>query len=315
MFRGFNNYNKRQKIITATILLFIVLLSLTISILENKGIITWKNIYNSVGVSDFSAESYDYDLSVHFIDVGKADSIYIKSKNKNILIDAGERDTYNKVEEYLHKNNVNTLDLVIATHPHTDHIGGMPDIINHFNINKILMPKISEEKIPTSRTYERLLTSLKNKNITPEAPIAGTNIELDDLKFTILAPIKDYDDINDYSIVTKLNYKSQSFLFMGDAGIASENDIIKHNFDISANVLKVGHHGSRTATSAEFLKKVNPKYSVICVNTDRYNLPNNKTVKRLTSSGTKIYRTDLDGTIIISTNGDNLNIITQKNNM
>ncbi len=305
-------YSVKQKRTLIVSLIIIFAISIGITVCENFNIISWKNVFNLAGVSDFTSESDRYDMSVHFIDVGKADSIYIKCKDKNILIDAGEKNTYDLVNEYLRRQNVKVLDLVIATHPHTDHIGGMPKVIEEFKINKLLMPELKEEVIPTSRTYEKFLLAIKNKNIAPERPIPGTSFNVGELIFEVLAPNKQYDDVNNNSIVVKMTFKNTSFLFTGDAEKESENDMMNNNFNLEADVLKVGHHGSKTSTSSAFLKKVNPKYAVICVGEDRYNLPKKITIDKLTKRNIKVFRTDCNGTVVFSTDGNKISVFTEK---
>lgn len=305
-------YSVKQKRTLIVSLIIIFAIAIGITVCENFNIISWKNVFNLAGVSDFTSESDRYDMSVHFIDVGKADSIYIKCKDKNILIDAGEKNTYDLVNEYLRRQNVKVLDLVIATHPHTDHIGGMPKIIEEFQINKLLMPELKEEVIPTSRTYEKFLLAIKNKNIAPERPIPRTSFNVGELIFEVLAPNKQYDDVNNNSIVVKMTFKNTSFLFTGDAEKESENDMMNNNFNLEADVLKVGHHGSKTSTSSAFLKKVNPKYAVICVGEDRYNLPKKITIDKLTKRNIKVFRTDCNGTVVFSTDGNKISVFTEK---
>ena len=305
-------YSVKQKRTLIVSLIIIFAISIGITVCENFNIISWKNVFNLAGVSDFTSESDRYDMSVHFIDVGKADSIYIKCKDKNILIDAGEKNTYDLVNEYLRRQNVKVLDLVIATHPHTDHIGGMPKIIEEFQINKLLMPELKEEVIPTSRTYEKFLLAIKNKNIAPERPIPGTSFNVGELIFEVLAPNKQYDDVNNNSIVVKMTFKNTSFLLTGDAEKESENDMMNNNFNLEADVLKVGHHGSKTSTSSAFLKKINPKYAVVCVGEDRYNLPKKITIDKLTKRNIKVFRTDCNGTVVFSTDGNKISVFTEK---
>lgn len=305
-------YSVKQKRTLIVSLIIIFAIAIGITVCENFNIISWKNVFNLAGVSDFASESDRYDMSVHFIDVGKADSIYIKCKDKNILIDAGEKNTYDLVNEYLRRQNVKVLDLVIATHPHTDHIGGMPKVIEEFQINKLLMPELKEEVIPTSRTYEKFLLAIKNKNIAPERPIPGTSFNVGELIFEVLAPNKQYDDVNNNSIVVKMTFKNTSFLFTGDAEKESENDMMNNNFNLEADVLKVGHHGSKTSTSSAFLKKINPKYAVVCVGEDRYNLPKKITIDKLTKRNIKVFRTDCNGTVVFSTDGNKISVFTEK---
>ena len=249
------------------------------------------------------------DLKVHFLDVGQGDSIFIElPTNETILIDASIKDASNKIINYLREENVSKIDYVFATHPHSDHIGGMSAVIKTFDIGQIYMPKA----VTTTKTYENLLLTIKDKNLKIKTAKAGnTIIDTDDLKLVVLAPNQDsYESLNNYSIVLKLTYKEKSFLFMGDAETLSEKEITG---DIQADVLKVGHHGSRTSTSQAFLNKVNPSYAVISVGLNNdYKHPHQEVIDRLEKKNIKIYRTDQNGDIIFTTDGYNIDVKVEK---
>ncbi len=249
------------------------------------------------------------NIKIHFIDVGQGDSIFIElPNNETMLIDAGESSKEEVVSEYINTLGYNKINYVIGTHPHSDHIGGLAHIINSFNIEKIYMPKA----LSTSKTYENLLNTIykNNKNIiTAKAGIKI--IDEDNLKINILAPNNNnYSNLNNYSVVIKINYKSKSFLFMGDAEILSENEILT---DVSADIIKIGHHGSDTSSSESFLSKVNPKYAIIMVGeNNKYNHPNQTILDRLEKNNIITYRTDLNGNIIITSDGNEINIDVSK---
>ena len=249
------------------------------------------------------------ELKVHFLDVGQGDSIFIElPTNETILIDASIKDASDKIINYLKEEKVSKIDYVIATHPHSDHIGGMSAVIKAFDIGQIYMPKA----VTTTKTYENLLLTIKDKNLKIKTAKAGnTIIDTDDLKLVVLAPNQDsYESLNNYSIVLKLTYKEKSFLFTGDAETLSEKEITG---DVEADVLKVGHHGSRTSTSQAFLNKVNPSYAVISVgfNND-YKHPHQEVLDRLEKKNIKIYRTDQNGDIIFTTDGYNIDVKVEK---
>ena len=306
--------NTKRKFIAFLVAIVLAAISLLIGILENFGVTNWHKVYKSVGLKEATDIVGEYDMSAHFIDVGKADSIYVNCKGKNVLIDGGEQDTYNTVLEYLKKLGVKNLDIVIATHPHSDHIGGLPEVLYEFKIFRVLMPKVKDSVVPTSKIYEKFLLSIEKNKIPVKIPTPGENISLGELEIKIFAPNGFYDNVNNHSIVAKFIYKNVSFLFTGDAEKESENDILSKNYDVKSTVLKVGHHGSKTSTTKEFLRKVSPKYAVICVGEDKYNLPKKETITKLKDCGAKIYRTDLDGDVVIATNGEeqNTKIITSK---
>lgn len=248
-------------------------------------------------------------LKVHYLDVGQGDSIFIElPNNETMLIDAAESYQSENIINYLKNLNYQKIDYVIGTHPHTDHIGGLKDIINTFEIGKIFMPKV----VSTTKTYESLLMAIKDKNLKINTAKAGTSIiDTDALKINILAPNNStYTELNNYSVVTKITYGTTKFLFMGDAEKLSENEI-KEN--VTADVIKIGHHGSNTSSSIDFIKKVNAKYGIISVGlNNKYNLPKEETITNWENSGTKIYLTSTNGTIRASSDGTNIKIESEK---
>lgn len=242
-------------------------------------------------------------LLVHYIDVGQADSILIQVNNKNMLIDAGNREDGDKVVSYLQKQGVKKLDYVIATHPHEDHIGGMSDVIKKFPIVEFYAPK----KTTDTKTFENMIKALDGKKIITAR--AGVKLNLgDNVSAELLAPNKDkYEEINDYSAVLKLTYGNNKFLFMGDVEKVSEREILNSGADISADVIKVGHHGSSTSSSNEFLDKVSPKIAVISVGRGNdYGHPNKEVLEDFKKRGYTVYRTDLENTIVLQSDGKDI---------
>lgn len=244
-------------------------------------------------------------LSVHFLDVGQGDSTFIVLPDgKTMLIDAGESEYADSIVNYIKNQGFNSIDYLVATHPHSDHIGGMAKVIDNFNIKSIYMPKAST----TTKTFENLLVTIKNSGLKVDTAKAGVNIfNSNDLTISMVAPNNDsYDDLNNYSAVVKLTYKNNTFLFMGDAEELSENEITAN---VKADVLKVGHHGSSTSTSQNFLNKVSPKYAVISAGKNNsYGHPTETTLNKLKSAGVTTYITYKDGTTIFKSNGTNINV-------
>ncbi|HHY77026.1 MAG TPA: MBL fold metallo-hydrolase [Clostridiales bacterium] len=243
-------------------------------------------------------------LQVHFIDVGQADCIFIKTDDKTMLIDAGNNADSKTVVEYIKSQNIDKLDFVVGTHPHEDHIGGLDAVIESFDIGTIYMPRAMN----TTKTFEDVLNAISKKGLKVTTPVSGTTVYFGKASFTILAPNSDnYDELNNYSIVIKLNHGNNSFMFTGDAEEISEKEMINKDYDLSADVLKVAHHGSNTSTTEEFLDKVNPQYAVICVGKDnKYGHPHKETIDLLNKKGIKIYRTDESGTIIAFSDGKSI---------
>lgn len=242
-------------------------------------------------------------LLVHFIDVGQGDSILIQANNKNLLIDAGPKNK--DVTSYLKKCGIKTLDYVIATHPHEDHIGGMSSVIDSFNIGSFYAPK----KIANSNSFKNMVVALNKKKLQIAPAKAGEKLDIaKNIICTIIAPNNNsYKEVNNYSAILKLTYGNTSFLFTGDAEALSEEEILKKGFNIKADVLKIGHHGSNSSTSANFLNEVNPKVAIIsCGKGNDYGHPHKETLSKLKNNNTMLYRTDLDGTIILESNGNKI---------
>lgn len=291
---------------------FLVLLISGIISYGNIDNFSWDSVFQKVSLSNVDRAENSNDLEVHFLDVGKADSAYIKYKNHNILIDAADKEPTDTVCEYLAREGVSKLDLVIVSHPHRDHIGQMSNVINKFEIEKFIESEISDDIIPTSVTYERMLQALVDKNVKVKIAHPNDVFEIEDLKFEILGPISENKNLNNNSLVAKMTYKDVSFLFTGDAEAFEESEIIKTNKDIKSDVLKVAHHGSKTSSTISFLKKVSPKYAVISVNSEEVTRSRQIILDRLKAVGAEIYRTDLHGNILFSTDGHEIDVKTQK---
>lgn len=259
---------------------------------------------NGLNVNSIDYEDVEMPLEVYFIDVSQGDSILIKFADEAMLIDGGEKIESKKVINFLKSKNVSKLKYIVATHPHSDHIGGLADIINIFETENIIMPKVTSN----SKTFENLVTAIKNNNINVITAKKGYEFKLGESELMILSPIsKEYDDLNDYSVVIRMVYKNASFLFTGDAETLVEKEILDNYTSLSADVLKVPHHGSDTSSSIEFLNVVRPTVCVISVGKDnKYNHPKSEIVSRLNLYSKYIYRTDENGDINMYTDGNTI---------
>ncbi|PKG24396.1 ComEC/Rec2 family competence protein [Niallia nealsonii] len=241
-------------------------------------------------------------LTIHFIDVGQGDSIYIQTPNgDNIIIDGGNKDG-SDVVSYLKKQKVKNIAVLISTHPDADHVGGLDEVLESFNVKSVYAPKVSH----TTQAYKDFLNAVKKEGLKIKTAQKGVKLSLKGVTATFVAPVKTYSksDLNDWSAVLRLVYNKKSFLFTGDAEFKSETDMIKSKETLKADVIKVGHHGAKTSTSAEFLKAVKPTYSVISVGKkNSYGHPTSDTLKRLKNSKVKVFRTDKQGTIIATSDG------------
>lgn len=246
-------------------------------------------------------------LKVYITDVGQADSILIRDGNYNMLIDAGNNSDGEKLVKYYKELGITSFKYVFASHPHEDHIGGMDDIINNFDIENFYMP----DKLSTTKTFEDMLDALERKNLKYIVPKVNDKLSLNNSNIDVIYVGSDESDINDSSIVLKLNYFSNSFLFTGDLGSNKEKEILNSGANIKADVLKVGHHGSSYSTASSFLDKVNPSFAAISVGKNNiYKHPASSTLEKLNKRGIKVYRTDLDGTILFESNGKDISVST-----
>ena len=246
----------------------------------------------------------DSDMEVHFIDVGQGDSTLIKVGDHAMLIDAGDNSEGTAVQSYLESQNVKKLDYAIGTHPDADHIGGLDVIVYKFDCKKVFMPDITSD----TKTYDDVVQALKSRNQKAQTPKLDKTYSLGDATFTVIAPVKDYgEDTNNWSIGILLQYGDNRFLFTGDAAKQAEEDMIDAGEDISADVYKASHHGSKTGSSDDFLDKVNPAYAVIsCGEGNKYGHPSAQTLNNFRSRGIKTFRTDNQGTIVAYSNGSNI---------
>ena len=245
-------------------------------------------------------------LEVHYIDVGQGDATLIKCGSHAMLIDGGNNNKGTTVQLYLKKQGVESLDYVIGTHPDADHIGGLDVIVYKYNCDTVIMPDYEKD----TKTYQELVDVIHDKNMKITYPVVGEQYALGEAKFTIIAPNSNSygGNANDYSVAILLEYGKNRFLFTGDAEEASEAEMLTNGIDISADVYKVAHHGSRSASTQEFLNAVHPKYAVIsCGEGNSYGHPHAEVLNRLRSMGVEVFRTDEQGSIIASSDGENIN--------
>lgn len=246
-------------------------------------------------------------LIVHFIDVGQADSILLECNDTYALIDAGYPEDGPVVVEYLQEQGVETLDLVVGTHPHGDHIGGMPTVLENFQAETIWSGPITY----TNSTVTNFLQGAKSQGVTIQYPQPGDTYQLSDASITVLGPVKSYyEDVNDLSLVLMVEYGDTRFLFTGDMEMLAEDDMLDYwgeDYDFHADVLKVGHHGSYSSTGYRLLREVLPTYAVICVggNND-YGHPHKEPISRLKDAEVQIYRTDKMYDIVCVSDGEDI---------
>lgn len=254
-------------------------------------------------------------LVVKMLDVGQGDSVLVMTKNKTLLIDAGINECGEKVViEYMKKYGRDTLDYVIATHPHADHIGGLDEVLNYaVSVGCVYMPEIPEKLVPTSASYRNFLEAVMNTDAEVISPEPGEKFQMDGATITFFGPAKEYDDLNDMSLVARLDYGDTSFLFTGDCRKTPFKDIVKAGWDVDVDVVKAAHHGAYNATDEAVFEAMSPEYMLISCGLDNsYGHPHREVVQMLTDAKVDFYRTDYNGTITVTTDGKTLTVEAEK---
>jgi len=254
---------------------------------------------------DVTSETADV-LTVTFIDVGQGDSELIQQGGNAVLIDTGEYAQRKALTSTLDALGVTSLDYVIATHPHTDHMGSMDVIINTYDVKHVMMPNATANTV----AFDKTLKAIAKKGLRIELPVPGESIRAGNIELQILAPNSgEYQDANNDSIVARLQWGDTSFIFEGDAEALSEREILDKGFDVSADVIKIGHHGSVSSSSDAYLDAVNPRMAVIsCAQGNVYGHPHKETLAKLKKRGIAVYRTDTMGTITMQSDGTNISV-------
>jgi len=296
-----------KRILVVTALLVILLMAVS----DTFGFVSYEDMMVFLGLRPpvFTTA----ELSVHFIDVGQGDSTLIISGDRTVLIDAGDSEGGQAVRSYLVSQKVDHLDYIIATHPHSDHTGGIETVLESFETGTLLIPVFSENGKSEDDLYawHELNRTAEAAGIAMTEAVPGMTLDLGISSLSVLAPSGDYDEINNYSVVTELVHGDNSFLITGDAETESEADMLKSGVLEDIDVLKAGHHGSSTSTGSEFLEIVKPEYAVIsCGAGNSYNHPSASVMKRLGEYGVRVFRTDLQGSIIAESDGKTICFLT-----
>lgn len=259
-----------------------------------------------VEISAQSEVAVEGRLQVHFIDVGQgASQLIIGPAGKTMLIDGGDNDKEETIVAYLREQGIDKIDILIGTHPHADHIGGLDAVVDNFDIGQIYMPRVQAN----TKTFESLLLAIQRKGLKVSTAKAGLVLDFEpDVQVNMIAPVGTYDNTNDMSAVVHLAFGKTAFLFTGDAEAESEADILKSGAIVKADVLMVGHHGSNTSTTQAFLDKVDPTYAVIQVGKNSYGHPTEQVLARLSGQGVQIFRNDEQGTIVFASDGEHITV-------
>ena len=309
---------RKNKKIPAIIIVAIVLIISAIFTFGSKN--RWKTFIaqtdeeTASAVSVQSSEAAKQALSVHYIDVDQGDSTLICFGEYHILIDCAKKAYADNVYSYLDSLGVEKLDLVIATHPDSDHIGGFADLIYKIKPDLYVLPQMSAD-IKKTQTELTLLNTLKTMKVKTEYAVNEKVYTFGDMKLTTYITERPQTDKNEYSVVAKAEYKNASYLFMGDAGKTVEKEFMQNKYPLKSDILKAGHHGSSKSSSSKFIKYVKPQYCVFSCGFDNdYGHPHNEVLQIMKKQKINYFRTDFQGTIVIGTDGEKYYTATEKNN-
>lgn len=269
----------------------------------------WKRIFRFCGVGDFASDAEQSPLSIHVLNVGKADSILVESPNGSMLVDGGTASDGDSVVAYLKKRGISSLDLLVNTHPDSDHIGGLADVVRNIKVRRCLYTSLPKNLVPDTQESAAFFAALKDSGIQAEYPKAGAAYWIGPVAISVLGPAVPGQDTNNNSLVLKVTLDKTSFLLMGDAGEEEETSILAKGADLKADCIKVGHHGSSTSTTAALLSAVKPRYAVISVGNDANALPRLDVSRRLADAGATVFRTDINGTVVFLSDGKSIRVI------
>lgn len=306
-----NSSEKNKKFIYLVVVLIIAVITSVGSSLGWWGDLS-EDPGNTLGNNNVSSNENENNsgFSIHFIDVGQGDCTLVICDDMTLLIDAGENGHETEVLNYLRSMKIDKLDYLIATHQHSDHIGGIPEVLAEYEADNIIMPRLTKAQTPTNSTYTAFLKALQNTDAKIISAKPGLKYSLGEAEFEIFGPVTDdCEDINSMSAVTKITYGENTFLITGDAERDEELEIIENGSDLDCDVLRAGHHGSSTSSCKDFLNAVTPEICVISCGADNdYGHPHDKAVNRIMKHTEEIYRTDICGSIVMTSDGKNIEI-------
>src|SRR5690554_877203 len=257
-----------------------------------------------------SPKNTDSKFEVHFIDVGQGDASLVLCDGESMLIDGGTSKSSSLIYTYLKNHGIDHLNYIVSTHPHEDHVGGLAGALNYATVGKAFSPVTTYD----SRAFNSFVKYLNEQNVSITVPKPGNEFKLGSAAVKILGPVSTDSNANNNSIVLKITYGDTSFLFTGDAEREEEQDILAKGYDLNSTVLKVGHHGADTSTTYPFLREIMPGYAVISVgSSNSYGHPTENTLSRLRDADAKVLRTDMQGDIIFTSDGQNVTYTVQRN--
>lgn len=299
-----------KKFITISIILLAVIFAFTVEILEKKNGGAWKNTYKNLGLVEEYPQTSESELAVYFLDVDQSDCSILMNNRQVLMIDSGTPDQITTIREALQSLGITKIDYLIITHQHDDHMGGAQTILQNYEVANIIMPKLSKVNMVTTRAYENLLSTIKDKQVHAIAAEPNLTFDFGNAECTILAPLSQDENLNNMSAVTKVTFGSTSFLFQGDAEKKVESAILSNGTDVSADVIKVGHHGSKTSSSKKYIDAVSPKVAVIsCGVENSYGHPHSATLDTLKNIGADTYITYEYNSLCVKSDGKKITVL------
>lgn len=294
------------------ILTFLILFSCIVSILDVFGVFTWNKLFTFVGAVD-GVKPVNSNFAIYYLDVGQSDCTIIKCDDEVLIIDTGTANQVFTIRKSLYTLEIDEIDYMIITHQHDDHMSGAVELIKHYNVSNVMMPKLSDINSTNSPTYNNLINTISEYEVTPVGLTSGNSFNLGSALVEVLAPIKQDKELNNMSAVIKITYGDTSFLFQGDSEQKVEKQLINLGYDLSADVIKIGHHGSKTASHDAYLNEVKPYYAIIsCAPDNTYGHPSYTVIDKLEKIGIKTYVTSLHGNITITSDGKNITLVAEK---
>lgn len=305
----FDYFNNRRR---AKIICVILVIGLIFDVLCLSGIISWKKIFSFTGIVD-SVKQQDSNFVIYYLDAGQSDCSIVICDDEVLMIDSGTVNQVNNIRTNLFMLGINKIDYLLITHQHDDHMGGAEKILNYYLVSNIMMPKLSKDNAVNSMTYDNLINAISESKATPISVSYGDSFMLGSAVVEILSPMKQDDNINNMSVVTKITYRNTSFIFMGDSEKEIEKQLLRVGVDLSADVLKVSHHGSNTSSTDNFLSAVNPDYAIISSGWDNsFGHPNDNVLERFEKIGIIPYITSINGHITVTSDGNKVTVIPEE---
>lgn len=299
-----------KKFITISIILLAVIFAFTVEFLDKKNGGAWKNTYKNLGLIDNYSEMPESELAVYFLDVDQSDCSILMNSGQVLMIDTGTPDQITKIREALQSLGISKIDYLIITHQHDDHMGGAADIIKNYEVSNIIMPKLSKVNMVTTKAYENLLNTIKERQVHAIAAEPNLTFYLGNAECTVLAPLSQDENLNNMSAVTKVTFGSTSFIFQGDAEKKVETALLSNGADVSADVIKVGHHGSKTSSSKKYIEAVSPKVAIIsCGVQNSYEHPHSVTLDTLKNAGADTYITYEYNSLCVKSDGKKITVL------